>query len=239
MTPVKTRYSTKRLNSSSKSRLSSRHLIFADYDRTLFDTSRFTATLIAVLSDRFGIDEEQFETSMPDFSEPQNGYNLFAHTTSYGCEKAAVINALQALDTMEFLYTDSPAFIESLLANKSVSLQITTTGFTNYQQFKTTGLRQKYPQLPVTILDQNKGRWLADQWPRHVPPYVFERQSYEHVSLIDDSLVNLLPLLGFADISLYQLQRPETKYLASDSRIPTFVSLEAVYQSITKNSLRS
>ena len=210
--------------------MASRLIVACDFDRTLFDTDKYAQTFVEQLSHDFGLDAVKFTAEFAQYSAGLEGYDLFAHTAAYGLSDKAVIQSLSTIDSLAYLYDDAIPFIGWLEAQKGLEAFVVTTGYTNFQTLKTSGLHQQFPQLPIHIIGLNKGQWLAEQWTQpNSPPAI----------LIDDNLANLEPLVGHSAIKPIYIQRLDTKYTSHNRHILSVTNLSDVRDTISKITLHS
>ena len=167
-------------------------ILFVDFDRTLFNTSAFTADLWLSLATRYGIDAEQAkEEGKAYFNYVGNlyDYDFFSHMRRLtGESDAAIAYAVtQDLAGRQFLFDDSDEVFAWQQAGYDV--RILTFGNEPYQRLKFALAPGIVEKLPVVIICERKADYLASA---HA-----EQLGW----LVDDKPDQRLPI-GFTEINL-------------------------------------
>jgi hypothetical protein len=166
-------------------------ILFVDFDRTLFDTAKFTTELWKAVARRYDLDTEKAKAEGQSyFSYVGNlyDYDFFAHMRSMtGQSDAAIADAVREdLAGQDFRYADSgEAFA---WANEGHDVRILTFGNEPYQRLKLS-LTAEFMDLPIMIIREAKGEYLG--W----------AHAAQQGWLVDDKPDQRLPI-GFKEINL-------------------------------------
>ena len=191
-------------------------VIYIDFDRTLYDSGRFSDDLWALIGRQAGIDPSQVAESVAKFEthETLGGYDYEAHIRAFGLDPAQMWAKLaQLLDAYDYLYDDSARFVQSLLGS-GYRPRILSFGNYKFQAAKIA------PTLDV--LAGTTGHELGyDIVMRRKREHLIEYHPGEHGVLIDDKPGQELPE-GFTEITLdrprglAEVVREGPAYVASD-----------------------
>ncbi|MGH7196282.1 MAG: hypothetical protein ACREGJ_00765 [Candidatus Saccharimonadales bacterium] len=158
---------------------------YLDLDRTLFDTERFVLELFKVAGRIYrekGVRRMRLLTDLPHqirYVGDLSYYPFFDHLAEYGVDTQEAKKLLyEALKDNDFLYKDAHELLD-WLESHGIQPHILTFGDKDYQSFKIS-LAPRLQNLPVTIVQESKGAFLA-------------RQACESAILVDDKLVTDLP----------------------------------------------
>lgn len=220
-------------------------LVIVDYDRTLFDTSRFETALLGVLEDNYELDAGQFKAEIQAESAGPVGYDLFDHLAKYNISEANFSAAIESKQTTQsFLFPDSLAFLEHLSAFPEVTVHIVTVGAPSYQRLKLMELKYHQPNLVMHIIGINKGTWLADQWAhtelqtQNEYRLSFHGQNYRHAIVIDDRIDSFADLHHHPLVTGLHVLREGAKYQERHPNLATVPNLAAAAAFIDEFRLR-
>lgn len=166
-------------------------ILFVDFDRTLFDTARFTTQLWEVVGRRYGIDVQaakQEGKAYYNYVGRLYDYDFFTHMRQLTDESdSAILQAVcQDLAGQGFLYDDSDeAFAWD---REGYDVRVLTFGNEPYQRLKL-ALAPRILELPVVIIRESKADYLASA------------HAMQQGWLVDDKPDQRLPA-GFKEINL-------------------------------------
>lgn len=112
--------------------------VYLDFDKTLFDTPRFSADLQRLIANAAGLPNEQVASDSSQFRTHARlgGYSFEAHLRAYGLDPEIMWQQLHALThTNDYLYPDASHFVQSLRA-EGFDPQILSFGERRFQEAK-------------------------------------------------------------------------------------------------------
>lgn len=170
-------------------------IVYVDFDKTLYDTPRFGQDLKRLIADAAHISVEKVTADIRRFIADLNlgGYDYERHMRSYGLDAGTMWAALEELVAADYLYEDSPAFVQSL-CDEGYKPHILSFGEERFQSIKVTSVLKH----------------LVGKTPHEIGFDVIMRKKREHIIarhpgmrgvLIDDKPDQNLPA-GFVEITL-------------------------------------
>lgn len=190
-----------------------KHVLYVDFDRTLFDTQTFFTDLWQWLGDEYGLDgqaEQQRANEFYTMCGTLYDYDFFTHIDACGLARTDVEQRAKQALTGPYLYQDA----QYALALRPIIL---TFGNSDYQRFKLSFC--DLADYTTIIIQESKGDYIARHHPR------------DSVTLVDDKdlIAELPPQVHFIRIDRTQ-PRPHTHVR---ERYDTIASLQYIEEVMT------
>jgi hypothetical protein len=179
-----------------------RRLAVLDLDYCILDTLKFAEAVDLAINRAFGIPVMKFRSERQDRrpSAPgrlgdgegySTGKHLFEH---YRIDEAEALQNLSVqLDhETDWLYPGAIEMIQGLQEERGYTVVLVTVGAPGPQAFKITLAGLSF--LPFYTVEENKGIWLASQWPPKSFP--FDGTHYDEAVVICDCPQTHQALLG-------------------------------------------
>lgn len=189
-------------------------LLALDFDRTLFNTNKFSDAIWRVIEGEFSISADEAKKLSEDFYThvgKMYNYDFYSHLASLGIHQEVVNIVLHnRLDGEPFLYDDAAVVID---LGSAIQTEILTFGGIDYQQLKLS-FCPELKGIPVTIVQEMKADYLS----RH---YIDRR-----VVLVDDKLLIPpdFPKLS-TNVEFVYLNRDATKTIV---RHPEYIEINSL-----------
>jgi len=190
----------------------SKRLYLLDFDRTLFDTTKFQEVIGRILSPE---DPQAFHRDIPKYSDERTGYYSVmkqAQTmTGLSRDQTLALFAKHIPDE-EYCYTDVPRWIKDH-KKPGVALAIITVGGPDYQ-----GLKFEHAPclngIPKHLIKDSKSGLLAAELKGQSLPYhvSYVPGSFDEIYLVDDRRDHLDGLGHLPGVTPVHLARPGGKY---------------------------
>lgn len=166
-------------------------ILFVDFDRTLFDSTRFSEAIGQVLQKLYGINQEEFIAKQSDFftyHDEHYDYDFYAHAHDMTGETPERIRAIlkTELGSASFLFDDYKELRKWQRAGYTV--RILTFGNEAFQRLKLE-YAKAISDVPGDIIQEQKRDFIAREHPDG------------HGWLVDDKPDQKLPK-GFVEITL-------------------------------------
>jgi hypothetical protein len=208
----------------------SRALIILDFDRTIFKPD-FYRQFIDLMT-RHGLPAETATKMKNSLDDTSQSVQLLTEVEAAGIsEEQARSLAMEELGHDRFLYPDVLPFLDSYESSRIVIL--TTAAGPVWQSLKL-DLCPSLSRFKRVIIAGNKGDHILSHL-RYGPGTVSLNdlpydEDFSAIHLIDDRIEPLRPLIGKKLVTLWHLERPDSKYKggADSPDIREIVSLEEV-----------
>lgn len=204
-------------------------LYILDFDRTLFDTTAFTADLRSVLHRSHRVPGDRFDQIMIRYLNPSGQlYDLAAEAAALAGITATELQTLaaNALAGRDYLFPDATDWLRRHQADQ---LAIITTGHRNFQTFKLQ-FAPTLHHLPRLIIPDNKAQYVASQISGQTPPFTldFLDNVFDHIYLVDDNPDTFAGLLSTPGLTCIRLARPGQRFASqpTPSGITTITSFK-------------
>jgi hypothetical protein len=182
-----------------------RRLYILDLDRTLFDTRRFLADMLATLKRTHGADPQAVKGEMAEFSDHETGgYDPHRHHEKLLGLAPSELDRLigRELGATDYMYPDAKTWLAAKLADKNNDFVVLTVGRSRYQKLKLAHAPLA-AGLPLDVIPAGKGTVIRDK---------YLHRDYDQIMLIDDSAAVFRDLAGAGGIELVRIARPGEKY---------------------------
>ncbi|HEV2355139.1 MAG TPA: hypothetical protein VGR89_12905 [Puia sp.] len=188
-----------------------RALIILDFDRTLFSPVFYTEFI--QLMTQHGLDRQTAARLIAAVSDETQSIELLTEVKAAGIsEPAANSLALTHLGHDRFLYPDVIPFLEQNRDHRIVIL--TTAVDPAYQEIKLR-LCPSLSRFTRIVIGRNKGEHILDHLRREgdtVGLSDLPFQMFNSLHLVDDRIEPLRSLVGQDQVSLWHIERPDSKY---------------------------
>lgn len=200
--------------------MSDRRLFLLDFDRTIFDTKRFSTDIMHALQAKYSLDPIEFERTYTDYFDPETGgYDPHAHHNKLlgitPDELDSVVS--HSLSGRDYRFPDAASWMDDRDYSRDDCV-IITMGRPRYQALKFAHC-SGIVHIEKIVMPRNKGIAVRNHL-HHIPQTpdlsILDGE-YEQILLIDDSADTFTALGDEPKITGIRLCRAGEKY----SQIPS------------------
>lgn len=193
----------------------SQKLIVTDFDRTLFDVNAFFLDFCELILADESITNLELRANIDEFINSGDHSDFHHFMNRYHIDLQNIIGKVQhTLGSKSYLYEDVTKFLRYFSDDEIIIL---TTGRQEFQQVKLQ-LVNEFATINKIVIPGNKGEYLKEKL--KIVPQGFEMPTltgtnvYSELYLIDDKIDMLMPLIGMKRVKLFNIQRPDAKFIA-------------------------